>query len=77
MMHVGYRINKDTSSLFSYTFAGNVMTFDPVTTGDAGEKFSTKISVTSRNTLLRYLALFVATIGGVTSMVDNLRDRRS
>jgi FAD/FMN-containing dehydrogenase len=36
MMHVGYRINEDTSSLFSYSFAGNVMTFDPVSTGDAG-----------------------------------------
>lgn len=36
MMHVGYRINKDTSSLFSYSFDGNVMTFDPVSTGDAG-----------------------------------------
>jgi FAD/FMN-containing dehydrogenase len=36
MMHVGYRINKDTSSLFSYSFNGNVMTFDPVSTGDAG-----------------------------------------
>ena len=36
MMHVGYRINKDTSSLFSYSFGGNVMTFDPVSTGDAG-----------------------------------------
>jgi FAD/FMN-containing dehydrogenase len=36
MMHVGYRINKDASSLFSYSFDGNVMTFDPVSTGDAG-----------------------------------------
>jgi hypothetical protein len=36
MMHVGYRINKDTSSLFSYSFGGTVMTFDPVSTGDAG-----------------------------------------
>jgi FAD/FMN-containing dehydrogenase len=36
LMNVGYRINKDTSSLFSYSFGGNVMTFDPVSTGDAG-----------------------------------------
>lgn len=36
MLHVGYRINKDTSSLFSYSFDGHVMTFDPVSTGDAG-----------------------------------------
>jgi FAD/FMN-containing dehydrogenase len=36
LMNVGYRINKDTSSLFSYSFGGNVMTFDPVSTGDPG-----------------------------------------
>jgi FAD/FMN-containing dehydrogenase len=36
LMNVGYRINRDTSSLFSYSFGGNVMTFDPVSTGDAG-----------------------------------------
>ncbi len=36
MMHVGYRISKDTSSLLSYSFDGNVITFDPVSTGDAG-----------------------------------------
>lgn len=36
MMHVGYRIKKDTSSLFSYSFDADVMTFDPVSTGDAG-----------------------------------------
>jgi hypothetical protein len=36
MMHVGYHINKDISSLFSYSFGENVMTFDPVSTGDAG-----------------------------------------
>ena len=28
----------------------------------------------SRNTLLRYLALFVATFGGVTPMAENLRE---
>src|SRR5215204_2445823 len=42
----------------------------------ADEKFSTRFSVASRNTLLRYLALFVATFGGVTALVDNLRDVR-
>jgi FAD/FMN-containing dehydrogenase len=36
LMNVGYRINEDTSSLFSYSFGGDVMTFDPVSTGDAG-----------------------------------------
>jgi hypothetical protein len=36
LMNVGYRINRDTSSLFSYSFGGNVMTFDPVSTGDGG-----------------------------------------
>jgi hypothetical protein len=30
--------------------------------------------VASRNTLLRFLALFVATFGGVTPMADNLRE---
>jgi hypothetical protein len=40
----------------------------------ADEKFSTKFGVTSRNTLLRYLALFVATFGGVIPMADNLRE---
>ena len=39
-----------------------------------GEKFSTKFSVASRNTLLRFLALFVPTFGDVTPMVDNLRE---
>lgn len=36
LMNVGYRINKDTSALFSYSFDGTVMTFDPVSTGDEG-----------------------------------------
>jgi hypothetical protein len=31
-------------------------------------------SVASRNTLLRFLALIVATFGGVTAMVDNRRE---
>lgn len=40
MISVGYRINKDESSLFSYSFQGTVMTFDPVSTGNPGwEKF--------------------------------------
>ena len=40
MMHVGYRINKDPSSLFSYSFGATVMTFDPVSTGmRAGNSF--------------------------------------
>jgi D-arabinono-1,4-lactone oxidase len=34
--NVGYRIKEDTSSLFSYSFAGPVMTFDPVSTGNPG-----------------------------------------
>jgi UDP-N-acetylenolpyruvoylglucosamine reductase len=38
--NVGYRISEDTSSLFSYSFDGPVMTFDPVSTGNPGwEKF--------------------------------------
>jgi hypothetical protein len=34
MLNVGYRINQDDSSFFSYAYDGNVMTFDPVGTGD-------------------------------------------
>jgi D-arabinono-1,4-lactone oxidase len=34
--NVGYRIKEDTSSLFSYSFDGPVMTFDPVSTGNPG-----------------------------------------
>jgi len=36
MLNVGYRIFKDTSSLFSYSYDGNVITLDPVSTGDPG-----------------------------------------
>ncbi len=36
MLHVGYRIEQDDSSLFSYTFAGRVLTIDPVSTGAPG-----------------------------------------
>ena len=36
MLNVGYRITEDKSSLFSYSFSGNVMTLDPVATGDHG-----------------------------------------
>jgi FAD/FMN-containing dehydrogenase len=36
MTHVGYRIARDTSAPFSYSYAGNVMTIDPVSTGDLG-----------------------------------------
>jgi hypothetical protein len=40
----------------------------------ADQEFSTMFSVASRNTLLRFLALIVATFGGVTAMVDNRRE---
>jgi hypothetical protein len=36
LLSVGYRIAEDQSSLFSYSFDGNVMTFDPVSTGNDG-----------------------------------------
>lgn len=36
MIHVGYRIEKDQQSLFSYSWDGNVLTIDPVSTGDEG-----------------------------------------
>ena len=36
MLSVGYRVLKDDNSLFSYSFDGNVMTLDPVSTGDLG-----------------------------------------
>ena len=40
MISVGYRINQDNSSLFSYTSVGPAMTFDPVSTANPGwEKF--------------------------------------
>ena len=35
LLNVGYRIYKDQSSLFSYSYDGNVMTLDPVSTGGA------------------------------------------
>ena len=38
MLHVGYRIMQDDSSLFSYTFHSNVLTIDPVSTGAPGWK---------------------------------------
>jgi len=36
MLNVGYRINQDTNSLFSYTFHGTAMTLDPVSTAGPG-----------------------------------------
>jgi hypothetical protein len=36
MIHVGYRIAKDQQSLLSYSFNGNVMTIDPVSTANPG-----------------------------------------
>lgn len=36
LLNVGYRVSKDTSSLFSYSFEGTVLTLDPVSTGDPG-----------------------------------------
>jgi len=36
LLSVGYRIKEDQSSLFSYSFHGPVMTFDPVSTGNPG-----------------------------------------
>ena len=36
MLHVGYRIEQDDSSLFSYTYDGPVLTIDPVSTGEPG-----------------------------------------
>jgi hypothetical protein len=36
MLNVGYRIQQDDSSLFSYASDGIVMTVDPVSTGDPG-----------------------------------------
>ena len=36
MISVGYRINQDDSSMYSYSFRGTVMTFDPVSTGNPG-----------------------------------------
>jgi FAD/FMN-containing dehydrogenase len=36
MLHVGYRIEQDDSSLFSYTYDSRVLTIDPVSTGAPG-----------------------------------------
>ena len=41
MLHVGYRIEQDDSSLFSYTYAGRVLTIDPVST--ASPEYMTQI----------------------------------
>ena len=38
MTHVGYRIEQDDSSLFSYTHHGRCLTIDPVSTGAPGWK---------------------------------------
>ena len=38
MLYVGYRILKDQQSLLSYSWDGNVMTIDPVSTGNPGWK---------------------------------------
>ncbi|MEP6910445.1 MAG: FAD-binding protein [Actinomycetota bacterium] len=38
MLHVGYRIMQDQSSLFSYTYDSPVLTIDPVSTGAPGWK---------------------------------------
>ena len=36
MLYVGYRVAQDQNSLLSYSYDGNVMTMDPVSTGNAG-----------------------------------------
>lgn len=36
MLHVGYRIAKDQNNLLSYSYNGNVMTIDPVSTSNPG-----------------------------------------
>ncbi len=38
MLHVGYRIAEDRQSLLSYSYDGNVMTIDPVSTANPGWK---------------------------------------
>lgn len=38
LIYVGYRIAKDQQALFSYSYDGNVMTIDPVSTGNKGWK---------------------------------------
>jgi len=36
MLDAGYRVNEDTSSLFSYSYSGTVLTIDPVSTVNPG-----------------------------------------
>ena len=36
MLCVGYRVAKDQSSLLSYSYDGNMITIDPVSTGNPG-----------------------------------------
>src|ERR1700683_1399638 len=36
MLYVGYRVAQDQNSLLSYSYDGNVMTMDPVSTGNPG-----------------------------------------
>jgi hypothetical protein len=36
MLSVGYRVHKDTESIFSYSAKETMMTLDPVSTGDPG-----------------------------------------
>jgi len=38
ILHVGYRIAKDQNSVLSYSYDGNVMTIDPVSTANPGWK---------------------------------------
>lgn len=50
MLNVGYRVGKDESSLFSYSSNGNVMTLDPVSTGDSGwEEFINTFNIFCSN----------------------------
>lgn len=50
MLNVGYRVSADNSSLFSYSSHGNVMTLDPVSTGDYGwEEFLYAYNIFCRN----------------------------
>jgi hypothetical protein len=43
MLNVGYRIAKDRESLLSYSYDGNVMTVDPVSTANPGWKTFLKV----------------------------------
>ena len=42
MLNVGYRIDQDDSSLFSYSYDGIVMTVDPVATGTTAGRTSSR-----------------------------------